>query len=221
MFAELGDVAGRTQALRAAALALLVQGRGREAEETAAEGVQLARDLGDPLHLANLLSTHATVLLAVREPQRARRAACAALRLLRAADAQQAVCYVLGQLGRISAALGERAQAQRHLAEARAVALTLDDPIHATLLLRDIAASWLGEGRADEAVPVLRRCVRALVELGQRRRAAVTQRVLAAAYDTLGNGVAAAAATADAEALGGPLDEPAAEQLRQALLLTR
>jgi len=61
----------------------------------------------------------------------------------------------------------------------------------------------------------------ALVELGQRRRAAVTQRVLAAAYDTLGNGVAAAAATADAEALGGPLDEPAAEQLRQALLLTR
>jgi len=94
-------------------------------------------------------------------------------------------------------------------------------PIQATLLLREIAASWLGEGRADEAVPVLRRCVRTLVDLGQRRRAAVTQRVLAAAYDTLGNGVAAASATADAEALAGPLDEQAAEQLRQVLSLTR
>jgi predicted Zn-dependent protease len=220
-FAELGDVAGHTQALRAAALALLILGRGREAEQTAADGVRLARKLGDPLHLANLLSTHGTVLLAVREPQRARAAAEGALHLLRTVDAQQAVCYVLAQLGRVSAALGERGRAQRHLAEARAVALALDDPIQATVLLRDLAASWLGDGRADEAVPVLRRCVRTLVELGQRRRAAVTQRVLAAAYDTLGDGVAAAAATADAEALAGPLDEPAAEQLRQVLLLTR
>src|SRR2546423_3518204 len=135
MFAELGDVAGRTQALRAAALALLVQGRGREAEETAAEGVQLARDLGDPLHLANLLSTHATVLLAVREPQRARRAAFAALRLLRAAHAQQAVCHLLGQLRRLRAAPGERAQAQPHLAEGPAGAPTLHQPLPPTPLL--------------------------------------------------------------------------------------
>ncbi|OLB64026.1 MAG: hypothetical protein AUI10_12850 [Actinobacteria bacterium 13_2_20CM_2_72_6] len=220
-FAELGDVAGHTQALRAAALALLMLGRSREAEQTAADGVRLARQLGDPLHLANLLSTHGTVLLALREPQRAGRAVHGALGLLRAFGAQEAVCYVLGQLGRVSAALGERARAQRHLAEARAIALVLDQPIQATLLLRDIAASWLGEGRADEAVPVLRRCVRTLVDLGQRRRAAVTQRVLAAAYDTLGNGVAAASATADAEALAGPLDEQAAEQLRQVLSLTR
>jgi DNA-binding SARP family transcriptional activator len=220
-FAELGDAAGHTQALRAAALALLILGRSREAEQTAAEGVRLARELGDPLHLANLLSTYGTVLLALREPHRARRAAHGALRLLRAVDAQQAVCYVLGQLGRVNATLGERAQAQRHLAEARAIALVLDDPIQATLLLRDIAASWLGDGHADEAVPVLRRCVRTLVELGQRRRAAVTQRVLATSYDALGDGVGAAAATADAETLAGPLDEPAGEQLRQVLLLTR
>jgi predicted Zn-dependent protease len=70
-------------------------------------------------------------------------------------------------------------------------------------------------------VPVLRRSVRTLVELGQRRRAAVTQRVLATALDALGDPAGAAAVTADAEALAGPLDDYAAEQLRQVLLLTR
>ena len=131
------------------------------------------------------------------------------------------MCQLLGQLARISATLGERSQAQRYLAEARATALLLDEPLQSTLLLRDTAASWLGDGYPGEAVPVLRRCVRTLVELGQRRRAAVTQRVVAAAYDALGDTAAAAAAVAEAEAIGGALDTAAGEQLRQILLLAR
>ena len=49
----------------------------------------------------------------------------------------------------------------------------------------------------------------------------VTQRVLAAAYDALGDTASAAAAVADAEAVGGALDAAAGEQLRQVLLLGR
>jgi hypothetical protein len=49
----------------------------------------------------------------------------------------------------------------------------------------------------------------------------VTQRVLAAAYDAIGEHALAAGAGAEAESLAGPLDEHAGEQLRQILLLTR
>ncbi len=221
LFRALGDPAGLAQALRATALALLALRRINEADLAAAEGVELARKVGDPLPLAHLLGTHAGILLAVREARRAQRAAREALRLFRSAGAQQAVCLLLGQLARISAALGERSQAQRYLAEARATALLLDEPLQATVLLRDTAASWLGDRYPGEAVPVLRRCVRALLELGQRRRAAVTQRVLAAAYDALGDTVSAAAAAAEAETIAGPLDVHSAEQLRLVLLLAR
>ena len=221
LFRELDDPVGLAQALRAIALALLALGQLREADAAAAEGIDLARAAGDPLPLAHLLSTRATVLLAARDPRRARHPAEEALRLLREAGARVAVCRLLGQLARISATLGERARAQQYLAEARATALVLGEPLQATLLLRDLAASWVGDGYAAEAVPVLRRCARTLVELGQRRRAGVTQRVLATAYDALGDPALAAGAVAEAEAVGGPLDEYAGEQLRQILLLTR
>ena len=49
----------------------------------------------------------------------------------------------------------------------------------------------------------------------------MTQRVVAAAYDALGDTAAAAAAVAEAEAIGGALDAAAGEQLRQILLLAR
>ncbi|OLB81117.1 MAG: hypothetical protein AUI14_04445 [Actinobacteria bacterium 13_2_20CM_2_71_6] len=217
LFAERGDVAGQTRASRAMALALLTRGRAAEAEPVAAQGVQLARTLDEPVQLANLLNTHGMALLAVREPRRAQRVTEAALRLLRDIGAHSSISYLLGQLGRISATMGERSEALQRYAEARAIALAHEDNLQATLMLRDIAASWIGDGRADEAVPVLRRCVRTLVELGLHRRAGVTLRVLAAAYDALGDNASAAAAAAEA----GTLDEYAAEQLRQALLLAR
>ena len=221
LFGELGDRVGLAQALRATALALSGLGRVKEAEAAVAEGVDVARAVGDQIPLATLLSTQGGILLAARDARRAQRVGREALRLFREAGAQPAVCQLLGQLARISATLGERSQAQRYLAEARATALLLDEPLQSTLLLRDTAASWLGDGYPGEAVPVLRRCVRTLVELGQRRRAAVTQRVVAAAYDALGDTAAAAAAVAEAEAIGGALDTAAGEQLRQILLLAR
>src|SRR5207237_168466 len=125
LFGELGDRVGLAQALRATALALSGLGRLKEAEAAVAEGVDVARAVGDQVPLATLLSTQGGILLAARDARRAPR-------------------------------VGREAQ-----------------------------------------------------------------RVVAAAYDALGDTAAAAAAVAEAEAIGGALDAAAGEQLRQILLLAR
>jgi hypothetical protein len=86
---------------------------------------------------------------------------------------------------------------------------------------RAIAAGWVGAGRADDAVPELRRCLSAYREMGSLSSATVTLRLLASAHTAAGDVSAAAAATAEADRLADPRDANADTLVRLLLNLTR
>jgi hypothetical protein len=104
----------------------------------------------------------------------------------------------LRTLGLIHAGRCERTLASRAYHEAWAIARAINEPQRVVVRrTTGIAAGWIGDGRPEAAIPELRRCLEAYRWMGRAPAAFVVLRLLAIAYDAIGDTDAAAQARAD------------------------
>jgi predicted Zn-dependent protease len=140
--------------------------------------------------------------------------------LLRGTMARSALAKSLRTLGAISAATGARDRATAAFEEARDLARDLDERPRELSCTRALAASWIGEGRAAQAIPVLRACLDEFREMGGRSATGLTWLVLSRACEAVGSPDEASAAAAEAAVLADPRDASAAALRRALLALT-
>jgi tetratricopeptide (TPR) repeat protein len=203
---------------QAAALSRL--GQIAEAARIEAEALELARSVGEPRQLAMALHDRAWgFVLANGDLDRARVLTEEAIDLLRSQGSRSALAKALRTLGAVRAGLGERVLAIRAFQEARDIARELSERPRELSCTRAIAAGWIGEGRAAEAVPVLRDCLRTYREMGGTSATVITLHLLAEAYEASGDRRAAKEARAEAERLGDPRDSNSSTLLKLLLNL--
>jgi DNA-binding SARP family transcriptional activator/tetratricopeptide (TPR) repeat protein len=212
--AELGWV----RAAESAALHRL--GRVGDALDVDEEAVALARKSGDARQLGVALHGVAWSLLLGERPAEAASAIAESVTLLRTTPARSALAKSLRTLGAIEAARGERQRAVEAFGEARDLARELDERPRELSCTRAIAAGWIGEGRAAQAIPVLRACLDEFREMGGRPATSLTWLVLRRAHEATGDEAAAAEAAEEAARLADPRDASAAALRRALLALT-
>lgn len=215
------DDFGTVSVLRTRSAALHRLGRPEESKRIDTTALAIARRSGDSLLVSLALQSMSWSLVLAGEMDRAADLAAEAVALLRPATALSLLARSLRTLGAIHAGRGERALAVVAFYEARDIALQINELPRALSCTRALAASWIGGGRAAEAIPELRQCLAAYHEMGSVSAAAITQRLLAAAYDATGEVVAADRARAEAARLEDPRDANARTLLRLLLNLTR
>ncbi|MEV4145286.1 BTAD domain-containing putative transcriptional regulator [Amycolatopsis sp. NPDC049691] len=220
---ELFTVDGQREAypVRAAeSAALLRLGRVADAHEVDELALTAARSTGDPRRIGMALHDFAWSSLLTGSEGEAASAIAESVALLRGTLARSALAKSLRTLGAISAATGARAHATAAFAEARELARDLDERPRELSCTRAIAASWIGEGRAQEAIPVLRGCLAEFRAMGSRSATGLTWLVLARACEAIGDSAAAVEAAAEAESLADPRDASAAVVRRALVALT-
>lgn len=214
------DVHGLLPVARVRSAALNRLGRPAESVLIDTEALALARHSADPRRVAQALQSLAWSLTLTDRLDEAAAAATEAVSLLRGTAARSSLARSLRTLGAIHAGRGERTRALRVFAEGREIAEEINERPRVLACTRAIAAGWVGAGRADDAVPELRRCLAAYREMGSLSSATVTLRLLASAYTATGDAAAAAAATAEADRLADPRDANADTLVRLLLNLT-
>ncbi|WP_033261308.1 AfsR/SARP family transcriptional regulator [Amycolatopsis vancoresmycina] len=221
---ELFTVDGSTAELgwvRAAeSAALLRLGRIPEAREVDRTALAAARSTGDARVIGEALHGFAWSSLLTGNDHEAAAAITESVTLLRGTKVRSALAKSLRTLGAISASRGFRAEATAAFEEARALARELDERPRELSCTRALAASWIGEGRAAQAIPVLRACLDEYGEMGGRPAAGLTWLVLHRAYVAVGDEEAADQAAAEAAGLADPRDASAAALRRALLALT-
>jgi DNA-binding SARP family transcriptional activator/tetratricopeptide (TPR) repeat protein len=220
LFTVDGDAAelGWVRAAESAALHRL--GRVGDALAVDEETVALARKSGEPRQLGIALHGVAWSLLLRGRPVEAASAISESVTLLRTTPARSALAKSLRTLGAIEAFRGERRRAVEAFGQARDLAQELDERPRELSCTRAIAASWVGEGRAAQAIPVLRACLDEFREMGGRPATSLTWLVLHRAYEATGDDVSAAEAAAETAELTDPRDASAAALRRALLALT-
>ncbi|MFD8494420.1 BTAD domain-containing putative transcriptional regulator [Amycolatopsis sp. NPDC059657] len=196
--------------LRMKSSALTRLGRAAESAVLDSDSVDRARESGEPRQLALALQGFSWSLALSGELGRARELIEESILLLRKVESRSALAKSLRTLGAIHAGLGERRHSVAAYAEARDLARELNERPRELSCARAIAASWIGEGRAAEAIPLLRGCLWEFQEMRSLPSAAITARILAKAYEKTGNAADARIARDDADRLGHPLDANAA-----------
>ncbi len=151
---------------------------------------------------------------------RARALAEEAISLLRKENSRSALAKALRTLGAICAGMGDREASMAAFREARDIARELSELPRELSCTRAIAAGWIGEGKAVEAIPVLRDCLRTYREMGSTSATAITLHLLAAAYESTGKPSDAVYAREEAERLGDPRDSNTSTLLKLLLSLT-
>ncbi|WP_410670418.1 BTAD domain-containing putative transcriptional regulator [Amycolatopsis sp. cmx-4-68] len=217
---ELFTVDGQEEALlvRAAeSAALLRLGRVADARSVDRMALASARAGGDPRQIGTALHGFAWSSLLTGDHEEAVAAIAESVSLLRGTVARSALARSLRTLGAIAAATGSRARATAAFEEARDLARELDERPRELSCTRAIAAAWIGEGRAAQAIPVLRACLDEFREMGGKPATGLTWLVLQKACEATGDEEAAAEAAAEAAKLADPRDASAAA-LRGALL---
>jgi tetratricopeptide (TPR) repeat protein/Mrp family chromosome partitioning ATPase len=220
---ELFTVDGQEEALlvRAAESAALLR-LGRVADARSVDRVALAsaRATGDPRQIGTALHGFAWSSLLTGDHEEAVTAIAESVELLRGTVARSALARSLRTLGAISAATGSRARATAAFEEARDLARELDERPRELSCTRAIAAAWIGEGRAAQAIPVLRACLDEFREMGGKPATGLTWLVLQKACEATGDRASAAEAAAEAANLADPRDASAAALRRALLALT-
>lgn len=219
LFDELGDRAARTAAQRELALALNRAGASDAAFAVLEQAVAGARELADPALQALVLNGYGVWSMGAGRYAQAREAGVECLAALRRLDDRVGALQALCQIGLADLALGHHDEAVRRFASARADALAYGDAEIAAFGTLVVATSWIADGRPDESVPVLERCVHTFRELAQPRRVAQGLRVLAAAYDAVGRTDDAERARDEAAGLDGYDGTGAPRTLSTRLLL--
>ncbi|MEV6920831.1 BTAD domain-containing putative transcriptional regulator [Amycolatopsis sp. NPDC051106] len=200
--------------------ALLRLGRVADAHEADLLALASARAGGDPRRIGTALHGFAWSSLLTGDDEEAEAAIAESVELLRGTMARSALAKSLRTLGAISAATGARDRATAAFEEARALARDLDERPRELSCTRAIAASWIGEGRAAQAIPVLRACLDEFREMGGRSATGLTWLVLSRACEAAGSPEDAASAAAEAASLADPRDASAAALRRALLALT-
>ena len=200
--------------------ALLRLGRVADAREVDLLALASARSSGDPRRIGTALHGFAWSSLLTGDDAEAATAIAESVELLRGTVARSALAKSLRTLGAISAATGSRDRATAAFEEARALARDLDERPRELSCTRAIAASWIGEGRAAQAIPVLRACLDEFREMGGKPATGLTWLVLSRACEAAGEEEAAAEAAAEAESLADSRDASAAALRRALLALT-
>ncbi|QWF82230.1 AfsR/SARP family transcriptional regulator [Amycolatopsis sp. CA-230715] len=185
-------------------------GRVSDAAEIDRGTVALAGESADPCRLGPALEVLSWSLLLTGRTGEAAEAAGESVRLLRPTAARAALARSLRTRGAVHARLGDRVAAVADFEEARELAKELTDRPRELSCTRAIAASWIGEGRAARAVPVLRACVDEFRAMGGRPAAGLTLDLLGRAYEVTGDGARARAAREAARELAEPNDANAA-----------
>ncbi|MEU4521159.1 BTAD domain-containing putative transcriptional regulator [Amycolatopsis sp. NPDC024027] len=212
--AELGWVRAAESA------ALLRLGRIEDAREVDRTALAAARSTGDARVLGEALHGFAWSSLLTGEDAGAVAAIAESVDLLRGTMARSALAKSLRTRGAISAATGAREEATASFGEARELARELDERPRELSCTRALAAAWIGEGRAAQAIPVLRACLDECREMGGRAATGLTWLVLKRAYEATGEPAAAEAAATEAAELLDPRDASAAALRRALLALT-
>jgi hypothetical protein len=212
--AELGWVRAAESA------ALLRLGRIEDAREVDRTALAAARSTGDARVLGEALHGFAWSSLLTGDDAGAVAAIAESVDLLRGTMARSALAKSLRTRGAISAATGAREEATASFGEARELARELDERPRELSCTRALAAAWIGEGRAAQAIPVLRACLDECREMGGRAATGLTWLVLKRAYEATGEPAAAEAAAAEAAELLDPRDASAAALRRALLALT-
>ncbi|GLI01401.1 AfsR/SARP family transcriptional regulator [Phytohabitans aurantiacus] len=195
--------------LASPALSAALRGLGRldEALDADRTAVAEARAQGAAeLVVARALNSLAVTRLVRGEALLGYQAAAEAVERLRGVGDRYVLLAALRHQASAAAGLGRRREAVRLLEESHDLAVELGDRLWATGLARDLAVSWIGDGRAAAAVPVLKRCLATYDEMNVRSAKAATLDMLARAYDALGDGVAARDARRGAGALSDGID---------------
>jgi DNA-binding SARP family transcriptional activator/tetratricopeptide (TPR) repeat protein len=209
------DELGWVRAAESAALLRL--GRIAEALEIDRRTVSLARKTGDPRELGVALHGVAWSHLLSGQPAEAASAITESVSLLRTTMARAAFAKSLRTLGAIEAVRGERRRAVDAYSQARDIARDLGERPRELSCTRAIAASWIGEDRAAQAIPVLRACLDEFRAMGGRPATGLTLLVLQQAYEATGDERSASEAAAETAVLTDPRDASAAA-VGQALL---
>ncbi|WP_103341207.1 AfsR/SARP family transcriptional regulator [Amycolatopsis sp. CA-126428] len=212
--AELGWVRAAESA------ALLRLGRIEDAREVDRTALAAARSTGDARVLGEALHGFAWSSLLTGDDAGAVAAIAESVDLLRGTMARSALAKSLRTRGAISAATGAREQATAAFGEARELARELDERPRELSCTRALAAAWIGEGRAAQAIAVLRTCLDECREMGGRAATGLTWLVLKRAYEATGDPAAAEVAAAEAAELLDPRDASAAALRRALLALT-
>lgn len=206
--------------LRARAAALNRLGRPAESVRLDTEALEVARRGEEPRTVALALQSLAWSLALTGELDQAAVAASDSVSLLRGTTARASLAKSLRTLGAIHAGLGHRGAAVDAFTEGRRIAVEINERPRELSCARALAASSIGTGGAADAIPELRRCLDGYRAMGSNASAAVTLRLLTAAYEATGDEVAAARARAEAEALVDPRDASTRTLIRLLLTLT-
>jgi tetratricopeptide (TPR) repeat protein len=207
LFRAEGDPLGAL--LAAPVLSAAYRGLGRldEALEVDQAAVEEAGELGAAeIVTARCLNALAVTRLLRGEPSLAYAAAERAVDLLRTVGDRYVLLAALRHLASAAVCLGRRTEAVHRLQQSHDLAVQLGDRPWATGLARDLAVSWIGEGRAAAAVEVLRRCAGTFEEMSMPSARAATLAMLARAYDEVGDADAARDARFWADILSDPRD---------------
>ncbi|RBM10534.1 SARP family transcriptional regulator [Prauserella sp. PE36] len=180
-----------------------------------------ARLSGDPAAIALALSDLAWSLALAGELEAAREPAEESVALLRQLPTRSALARCLRTLGAINAGLGRREAAVAAYTEAHDLARSLNERPRELSCARAIAASLVGEGKAHQAIPLLRSGLAEFRSMGSVASTVISLRVLAAAYEAVGESARAEEALAEADRLGDPRDASAATLAGLLLELTR
>lgn len=196
-------------------------GRLEESVHACRRTLASARLSGDPLRIALALHGLSWSLTLRGELETASELAVEAVTLLRPLPVRSALARSLRTLGAIRAGLGERQGAMAAYTEAHVLAKELDERPRQLSCGRAIAAGMIGEGRVAEAIATLRDCLGEFRQMGSVASVAITLRVLARAYEVVGEQGLAERALAEAERLANPADTSAATLVSLLLELTR
>ncbi len=207
-------------ARRAESAALHRLGKVTEALEIDRRILVQARESGDERQLGVALQGLSWSLMLAEQTDKAREAIDESVRVLRRTTAKSALARSLRTLGAILAGEGEREHAVHAYENARRLAGALEERPRVLSCTRAIAASWIGDGRADRAIPVLRECLDEFRAMGGRPATGLTLHVLRRAYEAVGETRAAEAAGEEAKRLADPHDANASTLVRLLLTLT-
>ncbi|MFE6615437.1 BTAD domain-containing putative transcriptional regulator [Amycolatopsis sp. NPDC057786] len=207
-------------ARQAESAALHRLGKISEALEIDRRSLAHARERGDERQLGVALQGLSWSLMLDGRPEEALETIEESVRVLRRTTAESALAKSLRTQGAILAGAGRRDDAVNAYENARRLAGALEERPRELSCTRAIAASWIGDGLADRAIPVLRQCLDEFRAMGGKPATALTLHVLRRAYEAVGETKAAEAAGEEAKRLEVPHDANASTLVRLLLSLT-
>ncbi|MFC3451101.1 AfsR/SARP family transcriptional regulator [Amycolatopsis speibonae] len=195
-------------------------GKVTEALEIDRRSLAHAREGGDERQLGVALQGLSWSLMLDGREEEALEKIEESVRVLRRTTAKSALAKSLRTQGAILAGAGQRVGAVKAYENARRIAGAIEERPRELSCTRAIAASWIGEGRADRAIPVLRHCLDEFRAMGGKPATGLTLHVLRRAYEAVGETKAAEAAGEEAKRLEVPHDANASTLVRLLLSLT-